>query len=66
MECLGFQRLLEISLAAGQICDPIRASLMKKCSLTQRENEDGRGENVKGKGYREKRKGEKNSLNQGI
>lgn len=49
MECLGFQRLLEISLAASQICDPIRASLMKKCSLTQRENEAGRGEHVKWK-----------------
>lgn len=49
MECLGFQRLLEFSLAAGQICDPIRASLMRKCSLTQRENEYGRREHVKGK-----------------
>lgn len=49
MECLGFQRLLEISLAAGQICDPIRASLMRKCSLTQRENKEGRGEHVNGK-----------------
>lgn len=49
MECLRFQRLLEISLAAGQICDPIRASLMRKCSLTQRENKEGRGECVNGK-----------------
>lgn len=49
MECLGFQRLLEFSLAAGQICDPIRASLMRKCSLTQRENEYRRGEHVRGK-----------------
>lgn len=50
MECLGFQRLLEISLAAGQISDPIRASLMRKCSLTRRENEDGKKEKEKKKG----------------
>lgn len=56
MECLGFQRLLEISLAAGQIYDPIRASLMRMCSLTQIENEDERGEHVK-----KKREGERES-----
>lgn len=56
MECLGFWRLLEISLAAGQMCDPIRASLMRKCSLTQKENENG-------KEKREKRMG-KHSVKQ--
>lgn len=62
MECLGVWRLLEVSLAAGQIRDPIRASLMRKRSLTPRENEEGR--TCQGKKGSRERKGREKTLHE--